>query len=45
LTYDDQPEIRELYKGFQIKEIELGYSCGSKRKAKEILIAPDGLIL
>lgn len=40
LSYDDAPEVRDLYSGFEIASIETGYSMapGARRKNHEILI-------
>jgi DNA adenine methylase len=40
LTYDNVPYIRELYKGYNIQEMEYTYSSllGKKKKVKEIVI-------
>jgi len=41
LTYDDVPEIRELYSGTQIKQFDLTYSAANKGKASEIMVCSD----
>lgn len=42
MTYDDHPEIRKLYKGFQMTELEVIYSLQRQRKVNEILIQAAG---
>ncbi|MDR1394924.1 MAG: DNA adenine methylase [Deltaproteobacteria bacterium] len=39
ITYDDVPEIRDLYCGLEIRRFDLNYSAASKVKASEIIIA------
>ncbi|WP_244178103.1 DNA adenine methylase [Gluconobacter albidus] len=43
LTYDDTPEIRELYKRKRIFEFDINYSIETKRKGTEILVPSSGL--
>ena len=38
MTYDDQPEIRELYKENLIRQYQLNYYLAEKRKATELII-------
>jgi len=46
LTYDDCPEIREMYQGWAtIREFSLQYSAAKRRNGNEILIAPPWLRL
>ncbi len=41
LTYDDCPEIREMYEGWAtIRQFSLQYSAANRRNGKEVLIAP-----
>ena len=42
MTYDDHPEIRKLYQGFQITELEVLYSLQRQRKVNEIVIQAAG---
>lgn len=42
MTYDDHPEIRKLYQGFSIAELEVLYSLQRQRKAREIVIQAAG---
>ncbi|MEW5894451.1 MAG: DNA adenine methylase [Candidatus Omnitrophota bacterium] len=45
VTYDDHPLIRNLYKVSQEWIFSLGYSLQVNRKGKELLIAPNYVIL
>lgn len=38
ITYDEAPEIVDIYSGYFCKKIDLKYSAGTKRKASEIII-------
>ena len=38
LSYNDCPEIRELYKHAQILETKWAYSMGNRKKSEELLI-------
>lgn len=38
LTYDNDPLIRKLYAGCNVRELEVNYSLRNTRKAKEVLI-------
>ncbi|MGY6703124.1 DNA adenine methylase [Roseinatronobacter sp.] len=38
MTYDDHPEIRRLYKGFDVTELEVLYSLQRQRKVNEVII-------
>lgn len=44
LTYDDTPEIREMYDGFLVREYQLNYYLSEKRKATELMIYDNRLI-
>ncbi|WP_195339862.1 DNA adenine methylase [Fusobacterium sp. 1001295B_180824_G3] len=44
-TYDNTKEIREIYSNYKIKEFDIFYSLERKRKAKEILICKENLII
>jgi DNA adenine methylase len=41
LTYDDVPEIQELYRGMEIRRLDLNYSAANKGKASEIIMCSD----
>ena len=46
LTYDDCPEIRNLYKDWaKIRPFSLSYSASKRRKGKEVLIVPKWMTL
>ncbi|OWT58384.1 DNA adenine methylase [Candidimonas nitroreducens] len=46
VTYDDCPEIRRLYEGWaNVREFSLRYAAAERRRGKEILITPKGMIL
>ena len=38
VTYDDAPEIVEIYKGCVVKRYDLNYSVAVKRTASELVI-------
>lgn len=38
ITYDDVPEIADIYNGYEVKRFDLRYCAASKRKASEIII-------
>jgi len=38
ITYDDAPEIANIYDGYKLKRYDLNYSVSKKRKASEIII-------
>ena len=38
MTYDDHPEIRRLYKDFDVTELEVLYSLQRQRKVNEVVI-------
>ena len=38
ITYDDVPEICDIYKNHILKKFDLNYSAGEKRRASEIII-------
>jgi DNA adenine methylase len=42
MTYDDHPEIRRLYKDFNMTELEVLYSLQRQRKVNEIVIQAAG---
>lgn len=46
LTYDDCPEIRQIYEGWaQIRPFSLGYVAANRRRGKEIMIASRAMRL
>lgn len=46
LTYDDCPEIRQMYAGWsQIRPFSLRYAASRRREGREILIAPQWIQL
>ena len=38
ITYDDVPEIEEIYKDYAMKKISLNYSAANRRQADELII-------
>ena len=42
MTYDDHPEIRRLYQGFNVTELEVLYSLQRQRKVNEVVIQAAG---
>lgn len=42
MTYDDHPEIRRLYKKFDVTELEVLYSLQRQRKVNEVVIQAAG---
>ena len=38
VSYNDCPEVRDLYKHYQIVKVDWAYSMGDKRECKEVLI-------
>lgn len=44
ITYDDAPEIVDIYTGHNIKRFDLNYSVSKKRVASEIIIFPERLV-
>lgn len=45
ITYDNSPEIINLYKQYEIKKFDLNYSVGTKRKASEIIIFKNDIMI
>lgn len=41
ITYDDAPEIMQIYDGYSLKKYDLNYSVLEKRRASEIIIFRD----
>lgn len=45
ITYDDVPQIAELYKNHIMRKFSINYSAGIKRKASEIIVFKDASIV
>jgi DNA adenine methylase len=45
LTYDDVPEIRQLYSGRRLRNVGIRYSVRSVRQARELLVVADAFEL
>lgn len=45
LTYDNCPEIKEMYKKFRSTDIDMTYTLQDKKQAKEIMIVSNALHL
>ncbi|MER9531043.1 DNA adenine methylase [Mesorhizobium sp. M0309] len=45
LTYDNVPEIRDLYRGFESVELDIGYSVQTKRRGSELMVVSPGVSL
>lgn len=45
VTYDDTPQIRELYASFDLYHVDVNYSAHGKRVASELLIPSEGLVV
>lgn len=45
ITYDDVPEIAEIYNGYEVKRFDLRYCAASNRKASEIIIFKDSQMI
>lgn len=46
LTYDDCPEVRDLYRGWAtIRRFSLRYNAAERRSGRELLITPRGMLL
>lgn len=43
ITYDDAPEIKEIYGGYSMCLYDLNYSVSTKCKASELMIFKDGI--
>lgn len=43
ITYDDAPEIKEIYRGYSMCLYDLNYSVSTKCKASELMIFKDGI--
>lgn len=44
ITYDDMPEIAQIYTNHQLFRYDLNYSAANKRKASEIIIFSDEMM-
>lgn len=42
ITYDDVPEIADIYVGYELRRLDLYYSVAQKRLASEIIIFSNG---
>lgn len=42
ITYDDVPEIANIYVNYELRRFDLNYSVAQKRKASEIIIFSNG---
>lgn len=45
ITYDDSPEVRELYDGYTIIPMAWSYGMNSSKKSKEILIVSNEVLM
>lgn len=45
LTYDNEPQIKDLYKKHRINEFNLNYSVQTKRIGTELMVFSDNLVL
>lgn len=45
VSYDDQPEIREMYRGFRSSRYHLSYTVRDRYNGREVLFFSDGLEL
>ncbi len=43
ITYDDAPEIEDIYRDYSMRLYDLNYSVSSKRKASELIIFKEGI--
>lgn len=43
ITYDDTPEIEDIYKEYPMRLYDLNYSMSSKCKASELMIFKEGI--
>lgn len=43
LSYNDSPEVRELYKNYRIEPLSWVYGMGNDKRSREILILSEGL--
>lgn len=45
ITYDYEPQIEETYHNYNLRLYDLNYSVSTKRKANELMIFKDGIII
>jgi DNA adenine methylase len=45
VSYDDVPDIVNIYRDFKKRKFSLSYSAGSKKRGKEIMFFSDNLII
>jgi DNA adenine methylase len=45
ITYDDAPEISNIYSRHRIRRYDLNYSVSEKKRASEIIIFKDDIIV
>ena len=45
ITYDYEPQIEEIYHNYNLRLYDLNYSVSTKRKANELMIFKDGIII
>ena len=45
ITYDDVPEIANIYENHELRRFDLNYSVAQKRKASEIIIFSNGDVI
>ena len=45
ITYDYDPQIEEIYHNYNLRLYDLNYSVSTKRKANELMIFKDGIII
>lgn len=45
ITYDDVPEIVSIYAGYELRRFDLNYSAAEKRKASEIVIFKNTIMI
>ena len=45
ITYDYEPQIEEIYHNYNLRLYDLNYSVSNKRKANELMIFKNGIII
>lgn len=45
ITYDYEPQIEEIYHNYNLRLYDLNYSVSTKRKANELMIFKNGIII
>ena len=45
ITYDYEPQIEEIYHNYNLRLYDLNYSVSTKRKANELMIFKDGILI